>query len=389
MTRLAWWLLGMLLLSNAVWFWHWQSSAYDPVPAPALGGPAASAPSPAPASVQLHGVLAPTTDEAMEPPPTEGSTQAAGVEPLQAPKDDEALRKAAHARATALFRDASQVEDPLRRAQALAALRQALEDGNRWAVEYALSTLHALRKTAFDRGPFVRIVTDHLSSAHGGIRRAALYALHAVDPDGADAMFAYRSAADSDPIVRQHTARLISLYAGPDLNEQGAAAVLRLLRDDDVQVRRGTLRGLKGATVPDEVVEELVRLSSEGTAVERQEVVVHALSGLAHKTRPVLDVLLAHLDHEDRRLRQRAHHGLAGRVPDDQRPYVARRYTEMLTKFSTPAMHREALKLIVRYGDGRLASALEAFAENEMLPPQTQALARQAAAYLAGNRPPR
>ena len=47
-----------------------------------------------------------------------------------------------------------------------------------------------------------------------------------------------------------------------------------------------------------------------------------------------------------------------------------------------PNSHREALKLIVRFGDSSLAPDLQRFAENDLVDPEVRKLAARAASYL-------
>ena len=296
---------------------------------------------------------------------------------------DEVRRKAqtaALAKAKEILGKIMQVEDAGLRAEGLRELTAALEGDDPYLVEYALSSLHSLRKTELDRSEFLSSVRQHLDSENGGIRRAALYALHSVDPASADPRLAVQSASDPSPIVRQHSARLISMYGGGTIEGDASDAIVKLLSDENANVRRGTLRGVSNAKVTPEIEARLIEMAEVSNA--RQEVVYHGLSMLRDKSRTVVDALVAHLDDDNAVVRRRAHWGLQRNVAQDQQLHVATQYASRLGRFVTPSSQNEALRLIARYGNGGLAPQLERFAENEMVGEKTREMARKAAEYL-------
>lgn len=337
----------------------------------------------------------PTVSPANGPPATEGETRSEAVKPQteaarKAAAKDAATQKAyaaALARSKEILRKIMQVEDPGLRAEGLRELSEALASDDPHLVEYALSSLYSLRKVAFDRSAFQQIVSQHLQSENGGIRRSALYAMHAVDPDAADPRVAIHSGEDPDPIVRQHTARLIALYGGPKLAGEAADVVVKLLGDENEKVRRGTLRGIANSQVTPAIEKRLIEMAA--TPQHSHEAVYFGLSQIQEKSRPVVDALFAHLEDENQNTRGRAHWGLQRGVRKDQQHYVATQYAERLGKFFSPKTRKEALQLIVRYGDDRIAPQLERFAENDLLDEATRTLARKAAAYLIEKKPAR
>ena len=187
--------------------------------------------------------------------------------------------------------------------------------------------------------------------------------------------------------MRQHTARLISLYGGAKLEGEAAETIVKLLGDENHNVRRGTLRGISNAQVTPAIEKQLIEMA--GTKEHGHEAVYFGLSQIQHKSRDVVDALLGHLENENRNMRGRAHWGLQRGVAKEQQHYVATQYAERLGKFVNPKTHKEALQLIVRYGDDRLAPQLERFSENDLVDEKTRELARKAAQYLIEKKPAR
>ncbi len=303
---------------------------------------------------------------------------------------DAARQKAyeeARAAITAMYSKVMQVADPALREEGLREIAAALRGTDPYLTEYALSALYSLRNVEFERGEFASLARGLLQSENGGIRRSALYALAAMDPEGSDPRVAIDSASDPDPIVRMHTAKLLTLYGGSRIEGDAADAVLLLLEDDDTRVQRGTLRGLAGAQVAPAIESRLIELTTDPS--RRQEAVQFGLGPLKEKSREVIDALFTHLGDENGRVRQHAHKGLQQGVPKGEQLYVAKRYADQLGTFVNPKTHREALKLITQYGDASLRPQLEAFAENELVDAKVRALARKAADYLVNKKPDR
>lgn len=311
-------------------------------------------------------------------------TDAAAHAAKRAAVAKDVARKKAYAAALAtakeMLRKVMQVEDAGLRAEGLREITAALQGDDKELIEYTLSTLYSLRDATFDKSAFQGLVREHLESEDGGIRRSALYALHAVDPEGADVRTAWASANDPDPRVRTHSAKLMSLYGGPELGPESTQAVVQLLEDESLLVRRGTLRGLSNTHVTPDLEQKLIELAADPKM--RRETVEFALSQLREKSRTVVDALFAHLEDGNTKVRQRAHWGLQRGVRKSEQHYVATKYAERLGKFVNPKSQREAMQLIARYGDDRLAPQLERFAENELVDEKVRALARKAAEYL-------
>lgn len=304
---------------------------------------------------------------------------------VEAPPSAEDLAKAkaqreALARAKDMLRKVMQVADPALRQEGLREISDALAGDDEALIEYTLSVLYSLRDAEIDRRGFLGRVREHLDSENGGIRRAALYALHAVDPEAADLRLPLAGASDPDPIVRCHIAKLLGIYGGAQLTDESAAVVLGLLADDNAMVRKGTLRGLAGTQATPELAKQLLELAKNPAT--RREAVQFGLSTQPKKSREVVDALFTYLRDEDAAVRKRAHWGLQRGVPKETQRYVATQYAERLDTFLAARTQKEALALIVRYGDAGLAPQLERFAENELLKADVRALARKAAGYL-------
>jgi len=325
----------------------------------------------------------PAAREAQTGSPTEGS--ASSQAELTRRQAEQKAYAAARAEATAMLKKVLQVEDPALREDGLAEMAAALAGTDTKLIEYTLSALYSLRTVDFDRAAFRGIVEQHLDSADGGIRRSALYALYTVDPQGVRQGLLLERAADTDPRVRSHIARLLALTGSKTFEGASALTTLTLLSDQDPAVRKGTLRGLSDARVTPELARRLIEMAA--TSPERNDAITFGLSRLKDKSRPVVDALLTHLDDEDQNIRARAHWGLQREVGKGQQLLVAQGYAARLGKFLNPKSQREALKLIARYGDDRLAPQLEQFAANEMVDRDVRAMAAKAAEHLRNRKP--
>ncbi len=408
MTKITWGLLGLLVLSNAAWLLHDSDeptalSLFDEdTPAlerkideleallarhrdegPLLIGRGEARPDSTPPSTQADG----TDAEPMRTTTADEAEAAAqSVKDAEARKAKQAALPAAREAATTILRKVLQVEDPDLRAEGLLELATALQGDDELLVEFALSSLYSARNVEFDRSTLAGIVTGLLDSENGGIRRSALYALHAVAPDEVGADLLIQRSTDPDPRVRGHVARLLAITEGKTFVGQAGETLLTLLGDDEQTVRRGTLRALWDADYPAEVEERLIAMSAE-PGPEGRETIYYALSTMPRKSRPVVETLVDHLTDEDKNVRARAHWGLQRGVPEEHRFYVAEQYMARIGKFVSPASHREALKLIVKYGDETLAPDLERFAANEMVEASVRDLANRAAQHLIENKP--
>ena len=393
MTRTAWWLLALLVATNVAWFLH--DDAGEPE-TPLFDEDAEALErevSQLKAQLAEHERTIPVLEAQGAPEPAdepangeasndERAKRAAAAQRAAVEKDRAAQKayEEAAQQATAMLRKVMQVEDPALREEGLAELADALTSTNTRLVEYALSALHSLRDVDVDKSRFIALVRDQLDSEHGGIRRSALYAMAAVDPEGFDRTRLLRSAEDSDARVRGHTARLLALTGNKTFEGEDARVVLGLLDDENAHVRKGTIRGLDGATITPALEAKLIEMATSSS--ERGDAIYFGLSKLPNKSRAVVDALLTHLEDDDHNIRGRAHWGLQRNIAEGQQLYVAQQYAKRLGKFVNPRSHREALKLIVRYGDSSLAPDLQRFAENELVDPDVRKLAAKAASYL-------
>ncbi|MHC5009365.1 MAG: hypothetical protein ACYTG6_00265 [Planctomycetota bacterium] len=414
MNRIAWAAILLLAASNAAWFVAWRERAGSSEAASRdrdeteqtiadlrfeverLRRASADVTVSDPAGEGAGGISAAGEEEigptlqGMPPPPEPEPDAEGGEAAARTAAEQEAIRRAQEAarqRAQEMLEKIMQVRDPVLRQEGLRELADALAGEDPLAKEFALSVLFQSRSIGHDPGTFLPLVERLLDSEHAGIRRSALYALHALDPERADLRLALASATDPDPIVRRHASRILSLYAERDFRGEVGEAVLGLLADENPGIRKETLRGMWGAQVSPEVAERLIEIA--GRPAERYDAVYFGLSTLDQKSREVVDALVEALEDDNYQIRQRAHWGLQRSVAEDVQYYVAQRYADHIDQFVNPATHREALRLIARQGDARLAPTLDRFAENELVDPEVRELATRAAEYLRRERPAR
>ena len=81
-------------------------------------------------------------------------------------------------------------------------------------------------------------------------------------------------------------------------------------------------------------------------------------------------------------MRAQAHRGLQRGIRDEDKPYVAQGYAKHLETFINPRSHREALKIIARFGDAGLAPQIEDFAANDLVDAEVREMAAKMAEYL-------
>ena len=407
MTRTAWIAIVLLLASNAAWWFTRQGDGYrrmaeadarnenerviDELRAEvaqlrSVPGPAAEA---EPAGPGLMGTGTAPMPEAPEDESAPDSTPEPQDDAAKkAAKAAEAERKAALrkiqlealAEVKAILAKVMQVKDPAVRQEGLNELTAALGSSNTTLVEYSLSALHSMRGVEVDKSVFRDTVLDLVTSDSPGVRRAALYALHSTGAKAGDARFALAGADDEHPLVRMHAVRVLRLYNGGTFDGPAGEALARLLRDEHDHVRKGTVRGLKGATLSEGAEKALVELASNPK--DRRDAVQHGLSQLKDKSRRVVDALFTHLSDEDHQIRSHAHQGLQRGIPDAQKPYVAKRYADHLDKFLNPKSHTEALRIIAKFGDASVAPQLDRFADNELVDARVREFARRAADHV-------
>lgn len=287
---------------------------------------------------------------------------------------------AAREQATASLRKVMQIEDPTLRAEGFEELAAALTGSDEYLIEYTLSGIWSAKEIPFDKERFTALIEPLLTSDNAGIRRSALYAIHGVDKDAAEIGLALASAKDPHPTVRQHAARILRMHIGRTVDGESADAIVSLLTDEHANVRKGTLRALWGTEVSSDVESQLLDMAKQPES--RHDAVYFGLSTLENKSKRVVDELFTHLLDKNHDTRGRAHWGLGNGVQKDLQPYVAKTYAERLTKFVNPHSHREALKLIVKYGDTTVIPELERFAANDMAEAGVRDLARRAALYI-------
>lgn len=410
MSRATWIALSLLVVTNAVWAaaWFGQGDESESVfgveeayvaklkerveelrtraeTAEQRAGPGGGALEPA------EGVTGTDDPVAVEEPEAKRLAEAAKAKQAQAQAQKDAERAKAYAAARkqvmATLHKAMQVEDAALRAEGVAEIAAALGGDDPYVVEYMLGGLWTMKELDIDRAYFARLVEAHLDSENPGIRRSSLYAMYAMDPENPDLRLALASATDTADTVRHHAGRLIALYTGKKLEGEAAEAMAELLADENVNVRRGTVRGLTGAKLTPEIEDRLIEMAKR--PAERHDAVYFGLSTVDNKSRKVVDTLFTYLTDENHNTRGRAHWGLQRGVPKAEQPYVARRYAEHLTKFVNPKSHQQALQLIAKYGDDSVVPKLEQFAANEMVDPKVRALAERAADYVRKKKPDR
>ncbi len=403
MTRTAWIAILLLLGSNAAWLALWlggddaatQADAGlenervidelraevvelrtvpGPSAVPETHGPGLTGTGPPPTHEAMGGEA---PDAAAAPEPQDDAGKAAEAERKAAQKK---IQEEALAEVKAILAKVMQVKDPAVRQEGLNELTAALGSSNTMLVEYSLSALHSMRGVEVDKGVFRATVLDLITSDSPGVRRAALYALHSTGAQEGDARFALAGADDDHPIVRMHAARVLGLYTGGRFEGQAGETLARLLGDKHDNVRRGTVRGLQGATLSASAERALIDLAS--TPKDRRDAVQHGLSQLKDKSRRVVDALFTHLSDEDHQIRAHAHQGLQRGIPDAQKPYVAKRYADHLDKFLNPKSHTEALRIIAKFGDASVVPQLDRFADNELVDSRVREFARRAAEHL-------
>lgn len=292
----------------------------------------------------------------------------------------DAARQAALATAKAILRKVMQVEDGALREEGIEELAAAIQGDDPDLVEYTLSALWSAKDVDLDRMRFADLVEPHLVSEHPGIRRSALYVIHAMDPTRADLRLALASATDASETVRTHAGRILALYTGKHFEGESARAMADLLGDESTGVRRGTVRGLSHAAISPEIETRLLEMAAR--PAERHDAIYFGLSTVPDKSRRVVDALFTYLTDDNHTIRGRAHWGLQRGIPEAQQAYVAARYADHLTKFVNPKSHEEALKLIARYGDDRVLPTIEQFAENAMVDPKVREMARKVVDYV-------
>ena len=145
----------------------------------------------------------------------------------------------------------------------------------------ALRALSQTTEIRFDRTPFNPLVRQLLSSADDEVRAAALQALPNFGIGQEDMPLVAPLAEDRSPRVRVHVAAALVAANGRVGSPELDAAMLRLLDDADMNVRRESMRAINNIDVSEAVEAKLIALSHDAK-IGREAI------NLGLSTRPVV-----------------------------------------------------------------------------------------------------
>ena len=382
MNRVSWILLGLLVASNAVWWWQ---RADDRPPAPSeTAGSRSHDPAPLRARIaDLEAQLAKAKERPAlaVPSPEERAARAKQTQAeARAKQDAEAQARRermakANAAVDAIMADALQIEDEARRAGARDRLASVLQSDNVDEVLAALQGLIKLRDQKYDRERFRGLILPHLESGSAWVRRTAVYALYNNGVEDGDLEYALAIAKDPDPTARESASHLIKMYAKGKIHDEPAEAVMSLLQQKDRRHVKEAMRGIWGADCDERIHARLIQIAQDPK--QRHDAIYFGLSTMNPKSKPVVDELLkavlAKKGNEGR-----AEWGLGYGVPEALQPQVAETYAKRLTHLTSPYSQRKAVEMLGKYGTLEHRAQLEAIEQNELADKGVRRAARNA-----------
>lgn len=278
--------------------------------------------------------------------------------------------------------DASQINDPGLRVQAIENIRLALQSEEYTKQLAALNALAKLHDVQFDKAGFRDLVLPFARGGRGEMVVSALYALSTIGRQPGDLDLVLSLIDSPSAEARYAVAHLAMVYSGGDLTGKTGAAVLRLLQTEDVgQLKRAT-NGMWGARVSPEIEKRILELASSPDRELRNHTIYCSLSTLKSKSPAVIGKLVEVLGSNNSDNSYRALWGLGFGVARENGHLVV---DAMKTYFGTRSSSKSrlsALRLIGNYGSAHDAAWLQAVVDNPNARDPVRKVARRSLSQL-------
>lgn len=368
MTRTAWFLAALLVLSNLAWWW--SRPANPELPPLSSAGTERTAREreleeqlqDARRALAAAAEARPEQRAPVEPEPT--AIRASRAREAEATARRQSQQHQAYTRASELVDAALQTSNAPLRQQALSDLRAWLMSGSADDNLAALQAIPRLRELDYDKASMRALVEPFLAAEDELLRAASLFALYNTVPDPDDVQSVIGMLHDPSMVVRERLAAALPFFAAKDLRGDAGNAVHALLLDDDRHVRRTALNGLWGSQLSPVLEAHLLELA--GRQETRHDAIYFGLSTLPEKSPRVVSALVEAAAGTGEEA-GRALWGLSYGVEGAEQTVVADAAVDLLESRSSPHAQREYLDLLERYGTAHHAPRLDVFAANPLV----------------------
>ncbi len=215
-----------------------------------------------------------------------------------------AMEQKARELSAAWISDALQIQDPAKRAAALASIQQALGSGDPARVLAGLWAVGGIGHLKYDKPTMRSPVVTQLEAEDPLLRKGALWALLSLDRQPGDLDLVLRLKEDPSPEVRKEVLRIASSISGGDLTGEVGDVVLKGLQSAVSRDRSGEsgwkgtgtspefrmfLSSIRWGKLPSDLEQALMELAKDP---RYRTDVVHFVCMNAEKTPAVVDLLI-------------------------------------------------------------------------------------------------
>jgi hypothetical protein len=247
-------------------------------------------------------------------------------------------------------------EGAAKRAEAVAAMRAALEGDDADLQLAALQALSQIGDVNYDKAAFRGLVFPLVREGSGSLLVAACYALFNTDRRSNDLLLIQEAWTRRSATLDNAMSHLLFMYSDGIIEGRSEEIILELLDSPHADARRETLRGIWGASVSDRLAARIVELADDPES--HGDAIYFGLSTFKPKNEAVVDKLIETLTDPDWNNWDRALWGLSYGVPEELQPRVAEALTEMYIARSDPRTREKCRELIRQYGGEDAVEAL-------------------------------
>jgi hypothetical protein len=286
--------------------------------------------------------------------------------------------------------DAMQIQDPVKRTAAIAAIREALGSGEPVRVLAGLWAVEGMTQAGidYDKASVRGLVVPQLDAADPVLRKAAMYALVSSGREPGDLDRLLRLRNDPSPVVRTEVTFIASQVARGELNGEVGAVVLAAL---DGVLEAEASRPREKQNSPDfrmflarvnwrkpspEIEDRLLALAKDPAT---RETVLNMVFQNMEKTPRVVDMLVELLDGPSILHQYIALRCLCYQVPESMAPRVAAILVKVLEARTADSTYWQwCLYGLRSFGTAAELPVLESLEGNEMIPEGRRKEAREA-----------
>lgn len=258
-----------------------------------------------------------------------------------------------------------QISNPVRREQALAEIRLALQGDDPVLVEAGLLALTATHATEYDRESFRALVLKGTTSTDVNVRVAAVKGITRMGLEPADVNVLVHLSEDSSAEVRKLVPFGLSKAATGPMAGAAQAAALRLLDDSDSDVVASMLASIAAMPWTNRIEEKVLSLLNDPELSET--VIATALSPRREKSPQVVNALLGAANSDNAATRRKALGALRDGVPTEYAEVAADALIDRFGGTSSVVARQEMVVAIGRLATDVQLERLKVYLQNPMI----------------------